>query len=121
MRQLPVGNKNKKEGKMVKFDDFKKLELRIARIKDVELHPNADKLYVLKVDIGGEERQMVAGVREHYKPEELKGRNVVVIINIDPATIRGVESQGMMLAAKDSKGLSILVPDKEIETGSSIS
>ena len=106
---------------MVKFDDFKKLELKVAQIKEVELHSNADKLYVLKVDIGGEERQMVAGVREFYKPEELKGRNVVVISNLQPATIRGVESQGMVLAAKDGKGLSVLVPDKEIEIGSPIS
>jgi len=106
---------------MVKFDEFKKLDLRIAQIKEVENHPNADKLYVVKINIGSEERQMVAGVREHYKAEELKGKNVVVITNIEPATIRGVESQGMILAAKDSNGLSVLVPEKDVEIGSTIS
>lgn len=106
---------------MVKFDEFKKMDLRIGRVKDVKDHPNADKLYVLSVDIGGEERQMVAGIRPYYKPEELKDRSVVVITNLEPATIRGVESQGMVLAAKDSKTLSVLVPEKGIETGSTIS
>ena len=106
---------------MIKFDEFKKLDLRIARIKDVKLHPDADKLYVLTIELGKEDKQMVAGVRPYYKPEELKGRSVVVVANLEPATIRGVESQGMVLAAKDSKTLSVLVPEKDIEIGSPIS
>ena len=106
---------------MVKFDDFKKLELKVAKVKEVELHPNADKLYVVTIDIGGEEKKMVAGVREYYEPEELLGKSVVVITNLEPATIRGVESQGMVLAAKDGKALSVLVPDKDVEIGCAIS
>ena len=106
---------------MVKFDEFKKLDLKIARIKDVKAHPDADKLYVITIDLGTEERQVVAGIRPYYKPEELIGRSAVVVTNLEPATIRGVESQGMILAAKDAKGLSILVPDKDVEAGSPIS
>ena len=106
---------------MVKFDEFKKMDLRIARIKDVSEHPNADKLYVITIDSGGEERQVVAGIKEYYKPEELKGRSVVVITNLEPATIRGVESKGMILAAKGAKTLSILIPEKDVEIGSPIS
>ncbi len=106
---------------MVKFDDFKKLEFKIAVVKEVEVHPNADKLYVVTVDIGGEERKLVAGVREHYKPEELKGKKVVVISNLEPATIRGTESNGMILAARDKAGLSVLVSDKDVAVGTKIS
>ena len=106
---------------MVKFDEFKKMDLRIARIKDVSEHPNADKLYVITIDSGGEERQVVAGIKEYYKPEELKGRSVVVITNLEPATIRGIESKGMILAAKGTKTLSILIPEKDVEIGSPIS
>lgn len=106
---------------MVKFDEFKKLDLRIAKVIDVEDHPNADKLYVVTIDIGGEKKKVVAGIKEHYKPDEVKGKSVVVITNLEPATIRGVESQGMILAAKDSKGLSVLTPDKETDAGCRIS
>lgn len=106
---------------MVSFDDFKKLDIRVAEIKSVEDHSNADKLYVVKVDIGAEERTMVAGIKNFYKPEELVGRKVIAIVNLEPATIRGVESQGMILAAKDANGLTILATEKDITTGSKIS
>ncbi len=105
----------------ITIDDFKKCELVIARIKDAQDHPNADKLYVLKVDLGGEERQLVAGIRPYYSKEELIGRHAVVIKNLEPATIRGVESQGMLLAVKDEKGLSILTPQRDVTLGSRVS
>jgi methionine--tRNA ligase beta chain len=103
---------------MVTVEDFKKLELRIARIKEAQDHPNADKLYVLTVEIGDKTKQIVAGIRGSYKKEDLTGRLIVVIDNLEPAVLRGVESQGMLLAASDETGIAILSPDREIKTGS---
>ncbi|MBL7069477.1 MAG: methionine--tRNA ligase subunit beta [Candidatus Omnitrophica bacterium] len=106
---------------MVSFQDFKKMDIRIAVIKDVKDHPNADKLFIVNCDTGTEEKQVVAGIKDSYKPEELIGKKVVVITNLEPATIRGVESHAMILAAKDDNTLSVLVPEKEIKTGTKIS
>lgn len=106
---------------IIKFQDFKQLELKIAKILKVEDHPNADKLYILTIDTGGAEKTIVAGIKPHYKPEELVGRSVVVVDNLEPADIRGVVSNGMLLAAKDDKSLAILVPQREIKTGSPVS
>ena len=106
---------------MISFEDFKKLELVTAKVVDVQLHPNADKLYVLKIAVGEEERQIVAGLREFYKPEELSGKTVVVVKNLATATIRGVDSNGMLLAARDGKDLSIITAEKPIKDGSKIS
>jgi len=105
---------------MATIEDFMKLEFMIAQIKEVKEHPNADRLYVMKVDTGGEERQVVAGIRAAYTPEELVGRRVVIVANLEPATIRGEESQGMILAASDENGLAVLSPDKEIALGSRV-
>jgi len=102
---------------MVPFEEFKKLSIKIARIKEVKDHPNADKLYIIKVAIGSEERELVAGIKKAYKPEELKGKLVVVVDNIEPATIRGVESKGMILAAQDGEKMAVISPDKEISEG----
>jgi len=106
---------------MVSFDDFKKLDLRIVEIKDVRPHPNADKLYVVTLDTGTEERRVVAGIKNFYKPEELVGRKAAAILNLEPAVIRGVESTGMVLAASGGGKLTILAPERDIETGSKIS
>ena len=106
---------------MIKIDEFRKVELKVGRVKEVKEHPNADKLYVVTVDLGSEERQMVAGVKEFYKAEELTGKSVVVAANLEPATIRGVESNGMILASRDSKGLTVLVADKAVDPGSPVS
>lgn len=83
------------------FDDFVKLDLRIGEIKSVENHPNADKLLVMKVDLGSEigERTICAGLKEYYSKEYLVGKKAVFIVNLEPRTIRGVESNGMILAA----------------------
>ena len=72
---------------MITYDQFKQLDIRTAKIVSVEEHPNADRLYVLKVDIGGEERTSVAGIRPWYKPEELVGRNIVFLTNLEPAKV----------------------------------
>ena len=103
---------------MISFEDFKKLEIRIARIKEVNDHPNADKLYVLVVEAGDKTKQIVAGIKSCYKKEDLIGREVVLLDNIEPAVLRGVESQGMLLAASDEKGISIITPDREVALGS---
>ena len=103
---------------MASYEDFKKLELRIAKIKEAKDHPNADRLYVLTIDLGDKTKQIIAGIRNFYKKEDLVGREVVVIDNIDPVMLRGVESQGMLLAASDDKGMAIIVPDKEMKLGS---
>ncbi|NQV04425.1 MAG: methionine--tRNA ligase subunit beta [Candidatus Omnitrophica bacterium] len=105
---------------MIPFEDFKKLSMKIARIKEVKDHPNADKLYVIKVDIGGEEREVVAGIKKAYKPEDLKEKLVVVVDNLETATIRGVESKGMILATQDGDKLAVLSPDKDISPGSTV-
>lgn len=103
---------------MITLDDFKKLELRTAEILDAAPHPNADKLYVLDIQVGEEKKRIVAGIRLHYTPEELKGKKVIVVNNLAPAVIRGVESQGMLLAASNDQGLTLLVPERPITTGS---
>lgn len=105
---------------MVSFEDFKKLSIKIARIKEVKDHPNADKLYVVKVDIGGEEKELVAGIKKAYKPKELTGKLVVVVANMEPATIRGVESKGMILAAQDGETMAVICPDKDISPGTTV-
>lgn len=105
----------------VKFEDFKKLNIRIAKILKVEDHPNADKLYLVTVSTGEEEKTIIAGIRPYYKKEELEGRSVVIIDNLEPATIRGVVSNGMLLATKDEGSLAILVPEREIKIGSPVS
>ncbi len=103
--------------KMIGLDDFEKLDLRVAEILSVEPHPNADKLYVMEIDLGGEKRQIVAGLRKYYKPEELRGKRIVVIANLKPAKLRGVESNGMLLAAEKDGKLALLTIDKPIENG----
>ena len=77
---------------MVTIEDFKKLEFIVGQIKEVKEHPNADRLYVVKVDTGKEVRQLVAGIRRSYTPEQLIGRRVIVVNNLEPAVIRGEES-----------------------------
>ena len=103
---------------MATYEDFKKLEFRVAKIKEVTEHPNADRLYVITVDLGDRTKQVVAGIRNFYSKEALIGKLVVVVDNLDPASLRGVESNGMLLAASDDTGLSIITLDKEIKLGS---
>lgn len=103
---------------MADYEDFKKLEIRTARIKEAGDHPNADKLYVLTVDLGDRTKQIVAGIKNYYKKEDLVGREIVMIDNMEPMTLRGVESQGMLLAASDDKGISIITPDRDVAPGS---
>ena len=106
---------------MITIDDFRKVELKIATVKAAEPHPNADRLMVLKVDLGGEERQICAGIRNHYAPDDLLGKQIVVVANLETAMLRGMESQGMLLAASDSGRVIILTPEKSVPAGSKVS
>jgi len=103
---------------MAKIDDFKKLEFKVAKILEVKDHPNADKLYIVNVDLGDSQRQLVAGIKGSYTKEELAGKQVVVVANLEPAMLRGVESQGMILAASDENGITVLTTDKPVKLGS---
>jgi methionine--tRNA ligase beta chain len=103
---------------MITIEDFRKLELRIAEIKEVAEHPQADRLYVLKVDVGGVEKQIVAGIRGSYAKEDLIGKQVVLVNNLEPALLRGVESQGMLLAASDEQGVCLVSPLRKTALGS---
>jgi methionine--tRNA ligase beta chain len=105
---------------MVSFDEFKKLEIRVGEIISVEHVPNADKLYVLQVDMGGKQIQLVAGLKQIYKEDELKGKKIVVVTNLDPVNIRGVKSEGMLLAAVDGDDVSLLTVDRPIKVGSGV-
>lgn len=105
---------------MVTIQDFSQLELIVAQIKEAQAHPDADKLYILKIDTGNGEKQLVAGIRKAYTPEELIGRKIVVINNLEPAVIRGQESQGMLLAAGGENGPVLLAPEKDVPVGAKI-
>ena len=103
---------------MATIDDFRKLELKVGEIKQVNDHPDADRLYVITVDLGDKTKQVVAGIKNFYQKEELIGKQVVVVDNLDPAILRGVESQGMILAGSDESGLAIVSPAKALKLGS---
>ena len=105
---------------MVSYEDFSQLEIKVGTIVDVKDHPDADKLYVLTVDIGTETRQIVAGMKEYYTVDEIKGKQIVVIVNLEPAKIRGVESQGMLLAAEKDGDAVLLGVDKKIGNGAKV-
>ena len=103
---------------MITIEDFKKLELKVGEIKEVSEHPNADRLYVVKVDLGDKTKQLVAGIRTSYRMDELVGRQVVVVDNLEPALLRGVESEGMLLAASDPSGIAIITTERKVALGS---
>jgi len=105
---------------MISFEEFQKLDLRVAEIKEAKDHPNADKLVVMRIDTGGEEKQIVAGLRAYYTNEELVGKKVVVVNNLQPAKLRGEESSGMLLAADTGSDVVILVPEEDVPAGSKV-
>ncbi len=105
---------------MPTIEEFSKFEFRIAEIMDVQPHPNADRLYVLQVKVGETTKQLVAGIRKFYGVDELKGKKVVIVDNLDPAVIRGVESRGMILAASDETDLTLITPERPITVGAKV-
>jgi len=106
---------------MISIEDFRKVELRVATIKSAEPHPNADRLMVLQVDLGDEQRQICAGIRGQYAPEELVGKQIVVVANLETAKLRGLDSEGMLLAASDDGRVIILTPEKSVADGAKVS
>ncbi len=120
-KESELAKKAEPEDNLIAIDDFAKIDLRIADVVSAEPVPKADRLLKLQISIGGENRQIVAGIAEFYKPEDLVGRQVVVVYNLKPAKLRGIESQGMLLAARKGRTLSLLMPDKELPSGAKIS
>ena len=114
---------------MINIDDFRKLDIRVAKVLEASAHPNADRLLVIRTDIGGgETRQVVAGIKKCYAPEQLVGKSVIMLCNLEPAILRGVESQGMILAASygaDPKAedfqIVVLTTEKELPAGVKVS
>ena len=106
----------------IPINDFQKLNLKVGKILDVKDHPNADKLYILEVDLAEEkQRQIIAGLKPYYTKNVLKGKKAIFIANLEPAILRGVKSDGMILAADNEKGKVIfIIPEKDIEEGSKI-
>ncbi|MFA5174159.1 MAG: methionine--tRNA ligase subunit beta [Candidatus Pacearchaeota archaeon] len=107
----------------INFDDFAKMDMRAAEILEVEEIPGADKLYKLSVDLGTETRTLVAGLKKHYAKEELEGKRCVVLCNLEPRTMKGITSQGMVLAAVngDHSEVKLIQPDSTIELGAKVS
>ncbi len=105
---------------MVTFDEFKRMKLVVGTVTSVEPHPNADKLYVMKVNLGGEERQLVAGIKPNYEPQELDGKQVVVVANLQPARLRGIESNGMLLAAQFDDDVVVISPERPVPPGAKV-
>ena len=109
---------------IISFEDWKKLDLRVAQIKKVEDIEGADKLWKLTIDVGSEigERIICAGIKEHYSKRELEGKKIIVFVNLAPRLMKGIESQGMLLAAEknDKCEVALLIPEKDIEVGSRV-
>jgi methionine--tRNA ligase beta chain len=111
------------QSNVIQYDDFAKLELRVATVVECKAHPNADKLLVLQIDLGGERRQICAGLRQHYAPEQLVGKQIVVVANLAPRQMRGEVSQGMLLAATDPNTNRVIFvsPSEQTAAGSKVS
>ena len=102
---------------MISFDDFSKLELRVGKVVEAEPVEGSEKLLKLKVDLGDEQRQIIAGVGLVYSPEDMANREVVIVANLEPRMLMGLESQGMLLAADSEEGPVLLMPDHEVPPG----
>ncbi|PIR07422.1 methionine--tRNA ligase subunit beta [Candidatus Jorgensenbacteria bacterium CG11_big_fil_rev_8_21_14_0_20_38_23] len=105
---------------MISFEEFQKIDLRVGKIVEAEKVEGADKLLKLKVDLGTEKRQLVAGIAKFYQPKDLIGREIVVVVNLEPKTLIGIESQGMLLAANIEGKPVLLKPDEEVPPGTKI-
>jgi len=107
----------------INYDDFVKIDLRVATVVECTPHPNADKLLVLQIDLGTERRQICAGLRQHYQPEQLVGKQIIVVANLAPRTMRGEVSNGMLLAATDPATGKVIImsPSESVAPGSKVS
>ncbi|MBI3588570.1 methionine--tRNA ligase subunit beta [Candidatus Micrarchaeota archaeon] len=101
-------------GKNASFDDFSKIDLRVGKVIECEPVEGSEKLYKLTVRLGEETRTIASGIAQHYAPDELLGKRIIVIANLEPKTVMGIESRGMLLAAEDAAGkLSLVTLDDE--------
>ena len=105
---------------MITFSDFRKMEIKIGKIISAEKVEGTDKLIRLEINLGEEKRQLVAGIAKYYGPEELINKEIPVLINLEPRKIKGIESQGMLLAVVEGERPVLLHPDKEVSPGSMI-
>jgi len=106
---------------MISFQDWQKAELKVAKIIVAEDIPGKDKLYKLQIDLGSEQRQIIVGIKPFFEKEELQGKNIIVVANLEPVIIAGLKSQAMLLAAEDSEGKYKLVSiDDKVEAGTSV-
>ena len=105
---------------MLSYDDFQKLDLRVAKIVAAEKIAGSDKLLKLQVDVGNEKRQIVAGIAQKYSADELVDKNIIILANLEPRKLRGIESQGMLLAAVEGDNTVLLTTDKEISAGAKV-
>ena len=107
----------------ISFDQFSKIQMRVGKIVEASEHPDADKLLVLQVDLGDCRRQICAGLKGHYAADELVGRNIVMVANLAPRMMRGLESQGMLLAAstEDHSRVVLLTTAEDMAPGSAVS
>ena len=110
-----------KQEEYITIDDFAKIKMRVGKVLEAEKVEKSDKLLKLKVSLGDEERTIVSGIAQYYEPQELIGKNVIVLTNLKPRKIFGIESHGMLLAAKDGERLTVLTTDKDVEVGSPVS
>ncbi len=101
----------------IAYADFAKLDLRVGTVVAARQHPNADKLLLVQVRVGEQEKQVVAGIRGHYQPDDLVGTQIIVLNNLEAAMLRGEESAGMLLAASDDSGVILLRPDRACASG----
>ena len=104
---------------MVPFEDFAKIDLRVAKVITAERVAGSEKLLKLEVDVGGKTQQIVAGIGKAYAPEDLAGREIVIAANLEPRTLMGIPSHGMLLAASDGAP-TLLMPDREVPPGSKV-
>lgn len=107
----------------ISFSEWEKIDLRVAEILEIEEIKGADKLYKLKIDLGTETRTLVAGLKQYYTAQELEGKRIIVFTNLEPRTIKGIESKGMVLAAvsDDHNEAKLIQPDGVLELGSKVS
>lgn len=106
---------------LIGIEDFLKVDLRVAKVLSAEKVEGSEKLLKLRLSLGDEERTVVAGIAKYYTPEELVGKKIVIVANLKPRKIFGIESQGMILAASDGENLSVVVPDKDVKEGAKLS
>jgi methionyl-tRNA synthetase len=104
----------------VSIEEFRKLDLRVAKVMEAERVPGTDKLIRAKVDLGGEVRTIVTGLLPHYTPEDLVGKTIVVVANLEPRRVRGVESQGMLLAAEWEGRIVLVTLDRDLPPGARV-